>query len=214
MRDIFRITCVVVLTAIYFITCASTVSADKTDWTDENYKFSNIQRVYLCKVDTFSFTDLDASTVEKIQNSCKKFADKLKGVVFVDSEELADIKIVTKITRWTNWNRPVPESIEVYYEGWEKRRVKDRDGKWRTESHHKTSRAYFPGANRRERKIPAHNIQESLLKVFFEVYDTKNENLIMSREDVRDKGGWYKQTEMFKRSCKDFFKELNKILKQ
>ena len=117
------------LTAIYFITCALTVSANKTDWTDENYKFSNIQHVYLCKVDTSSFTDLYASTLEKIQNSCKKFADKLKGVVFVDSEELADIKIVTKITRWTNWNRPVPESIEVYYEGWEKRRVKDRDGK-------------------------------------------------------------------------------------
>ena len=198
------------LMTIFFITCSATVYAEKTDWADENYEFSNVKRVYLCAVDTSSFTDLDASTVEKIQNSCKKFADKLKGVVFVDSEEFADVKIVTKITRWTNWNRPVPESIEVYYEGWENRRVKDRDGKWRTESHHKTSRAYFPSANRRERKIPAHNVQESLLKVFFEVYDAKNENLIMRREDVRDKGGWYKQAEMFKRSCKDFFKVLDK----
>lgn len=199
------------VTAICFITCASTVSADKTDWTDENYNFSNLQRVYLCEADTSSFNDLDTATAVQIQIACKKFARKLKRVVFVDDEQSADVKIIPTINVWEVSSRYVPESVEIYYEGYEKRRVKDRDGKWTTESYYKTSRMYFPGASRRERRIPAHYEYTSELNVSFEVYD--GNNLIMTRHDKRSRGGTFKHLDMFKRVCKDFFKDLNKKLK-
>ena len=145
------------LTVIFFITCASTVSAEETDWTDENYNFSNIQRVYLCKVDTSSFKNLDASTSEKIQNVCKNFAGKLKRIVFVDDEKSADVKIILMINVWEVSSCYVPERLKVYYEGREERRVKVRDGKWKWErGNYKTSYTYFPGARRKEERIPAH----------------------------------------------------------
>lgn len=211
MRKIF---CVVVLTAIFFITCASTVFAEKTDWTDETYKFSNIHRVYVCKVDTSSFKNLDELTAKKIQNTCKNFAGKLKGVVFVEDEKSADVKIIPTINVWENSSHFIPERVEVYYEGHEERRVKVSEGEWKWErGHYKTSHTYFPGANRKEKRFPAHWDYDSEIKVSFEVYDIASEKLIMSRIDTRSRGTADSQPKMFERICKSFFKDLNKIFK-
>ena len=213
MRSIFRITCVIMLTAIFFITCSPTVSANKTDWTDENYKFSNIQRVYLCKVDTSSFKDLDELNAEKIQNACKNFADKLKGVIFVEDEKSADMKIIPTINVWENSSRFVPERVEVYYEGYEERRVKVNEGEWKWErGHYKRSSIYFRGATRQEKRFPAHWDYDSELKVSFEVYDTASGKLILSRIDTRSRGTANSQPKMFERICKSFFKDFNKKL--
>ena len=195
------------LTVIYFITCSSTVSANKTDWTDETYKFSNIQRVYLCKVDTSSFKDLDELTAEKIQTVCKNFADKLKGVVFVEDEKSADVKIISTINVWENSSRYVPE--EIYYEGWEKI-SRNRDGKKKEEWHYKRSKFWFQGADRK--RIPAHWDYDSELKVSLEVYDIASGKLIMSRIDTRSRGTADSQPKMFERICKSFFKDFNKKL--
>lgn len=201
------------LTVIYFITCSSTVSANKTDWTDETYKFSNIQRVYLCKMDISSFKDLDKLTAEKIQNIYKNFAGKLKGVVFIEDEKSADVKIIPTINVWENSSRFVPERVEVYYEGYEERRVKVSEGEWKWErGHYKRSSTYFRGATRKEERFPAHWDYDSELKVSFEVYDTASGKLIMSRIDTRSRGTADSQPKMFERICKSFFKDFNKKL--
>lgn len=212
MKNVSRITYVITLT-VFFVTCASTVSANKTDWIDKNYKFSNIQRVYLCKVDTSSFKVLDELTAEKIQNTYKNFAGKLKDVVFAEDEKSADVKIIPTINVWENSSRFVPERVEVYYEGYEERRVKVSEGEWKRErGHYKTSHTYFPGANRKEKRFPAHWDYDSELKVSFEVYDTASGKLILSRIDTRSRGTADSQPKMFERICKSFFKDFNKKL--
>ena len=199
---------ITLLLTVFSIICSSTVSANKTDWTDENYKFSNIQRVYLCKVDTSSLKDLDELTAEKIQNACKNFTDKLKGVVFIEDKKSADVKIIPTINVWENSSRYVLE--EIYYEGWETKISRDRNGKKKEERHYKKSKFWFQGADRRQ--IPAHWDYDSELKVSFEVYDNASGKLIMSRIDTRSRGTADSQPKMFERICKSFFKDFNKKL--
>lgn len=210
MKKIF---CVVMFMAIFLFNTCATVSAAKKDFTDKNYNFSNIRRVYLCKVDTSVLTDLDALVEEQIQNDFKNFAYKLKGVVFVADEKSADLKIMPKINVWEISSYYVPERVEVYYEGYEERRVKVSEGEWKRErGHYKTSRIYFPGATRKEKRFPAHYEYDSVIDVSFEVYDVNNAKLVISRKDERKRGGKTHHLNMFKRSCKSFFKDFNKKL--
>lgn len=185
---------------------SSSVAAKKTDWVDKNYKFSEIHNVFICDVDTSVFDNLENSLAEQIKIECKNSANKIKRIVIVDSEELADVKVMPKIIACEEESVYVPE--EVYYKGYET--VSDRDGKVK-ERRYKKSKFWFSGATKYV--IPAHYVTYSVMKVSFNVYNVKNGELIMSREDNRDRAGSNNHLNMYKRSCNAFFKTLSKKIK-
>ncbi len=210
MKKYWRITCTVFLMTIFLLLNSLTVSAKKEDWIDKTYKFSDVQNVLICKIDDSVISALDDALDEEIQLRGRKFEKKLKRPILdEDSEQLADIKIVTKIIQWKNSSRYVPE--KVYYEGWETITTRDRDGKEKKERHHKRSTSWFEGGVKKV--IPAYYVPVSEIEVSFEVYDTKSGKLVMSRKDKRDRDGKSEHKNMFERSCKAFFSKLGKKLK-
>ena len=201
----------IVLSTLCLFSICTTVYAKKENWIDKNYKFAEIHSVRINDVEYLGNLHLESELCEQIQVIGKKFENKIKRLIFDEtSENVADVKIVTTIVNWDNISKYIPEKI--YYEGWERKRVRDKEGTWKTVTGgHKTSNFPFPGGI--PKRKPAHYEYTSMIEVNFEIYDVKTGNLIMKRNDKRDRHGKDEQINMFERMCKSFFKDFAKKLK-
>ena len=200
MKKIFGL----VMILCFMLACSLPVNAEKTDWADSSYNFSNVQRVLVHDIKFKDTAEMPNDLLPKIlQEDYLKNASRSRYQMIRDSQENADIYVTAEVLKWHDDYYIKPE-----YTTWEKREMtrtkKHKDGSKSVEKYYVSVPVVHP----------PERVDTSTVRIRFDVYDVKTGNVVMSRDEerVRDHS---KQGEkgIFGRITKSFFEDLEKKIK-
>lgn len=185
---------------LFILTLPQNVSAEKTDWKDNNFNFETVQTVAIKNID-FGPAPSQQILRKTLLDNLSKGATKLRKIKIVDENSPADVIIQTKIKTWHNSFYIVPERTT-----WEKRTfyrtIRRSDGTQYEESYDTVVPVTYP----------PYRVDVSDLVVNFEVYDAKTGKMVFGREDDRSRNDLEAQKNMFGRMCNSFFSDFKKVL--
>lgn len=203
------------LTLQILFLATSMVSAEKYDWVDKAYDFSQVKRVWVEDIVLTDTAEFESPLLSKIlQDDYQKNADRLKEKRFTkefadklftdDPKSIADIYVKAELTKWHD-----DYYIKPAYTSWESRRstrkVKRSDGKEYEEVYYTEVPVYHP----------EETIYTSTVQIRFDVYDAKTGTKIMSRDELRLRdNSWKGEQGIFGRISKAFFDDLVKKLNE
>ena len=187
------------------------VNAEKTDWYDKDYNFSQIKRAVVYDVlltDTAEFeSDLLNQTLQEeyLKNAQRPQyhlirPDKAAVLSPGNPNEAADVYIKCELLKWHN-----DSYIKEPYTTWESRTAtrtkKLPNGQKVSETYSYTVPVYHP----------ARTVYTSTVRLKFEVFDSKTNKRIMARDELRLRDDSnHGEKGIFGRISKSFFDDLNK----
>lgn len=222
---------VILLLAI--MSLSQSVSAEKTDWFDRNFNFRNIRTVIV--FDVTAARDLNyggAIVLRNMQDTFIQSAKKLKCHVITESEarrmlgyqlginlegmyrdearqfiiqnayRIADAGIFGNLDDFAN-NYYIQPERTVWEQRKETRTHYDRNGNRRVETYYVQVPVTYP-----PRRVDVSTIQMTM-----EVYETRTQQMIFTRRDVRDREDYQAQKGMYGRICNSFFEDFGKKLR-
>ena len=197
------------------------VSAEKTDWSDNSYRFKAVKTVVVLDFDTNSnMNGISTAIMNKLRGDYQKDSKKIKCQVLTEEQaksmlgvssrrellnninSIADLWVSCKITTWNNGSYVKP-AYTTYEQQKRKRKVRDNYGDWIEEEYYETVPVTHPPTT----------VYTSDIVVDFEVYDTKTNRSVFSREDNRSRDDKDAQKDMFGRICNSFFSDFGKKIK-
>lgn len=186
-------------------------SAEKTDWYDKDYNFSQIKKAVVYDIeltDTSEFESdlLNQTLQENYLNNAQRpqyhliRPDKAAVLSPDNPNEAADVYIKCELLKWHN-----DSYIKEPYTSWETRTAtrtkKLPNGQKITENYSYTVPVYHP----------ARTVYTSTVRLKFEVFDAKTNKRIMARDELRLRDDSnHGEKGIFGRICKSFFDDLNK----
>lgn len=213
------------------------VSAEKTDWFDRNFYFRGIRTIIIFDVtanrnadyggsielrnmqDTFFQNALKHLKCNVLSESDARRAlgyqlgmdleslaysnpQRARKILEENAYRIADAGVFANVDAWEN-----NYYIEPEHTVWESRREDytyyDHHGRRHTESRYIQVPVTYP-----PRRVDVSTIQVSL-----QVYDARNNALILARKDVRDRQDYSAQKGMFGRICNSFFEDFAKKMR-
>ena len=196
---------------LLFLLCPLTTQAEKVDWVEKSYDFTKVKQAIIYDIDVVDTEEMESGLSEKVvlEEYLKTAARPPYKVRRPDNDSIlhplssADIYVKAELLKWHN-----DSYIREAYTSWETvrrtRKVKRSDGSWTDEEYYDTVPIYHP----------AETVYTSTVRVKFDVYDTKTDKLIMSRDELRErKDSRHGQQGIFGRISKSFFDDLGKKIK-
>lgn len=226
---------VILLLAI--MTLPQTVSAEKTDWFDRNFYFPGIRTLIVFDVTT-SYGANYSDSIEMrnmqdtfVQNARKNLkcnvmteADarralgyqlgmdleslaysnpqRARKIVEENAYRIADAGVFANVDTWEN-NSYVKPGYTVWEQKQERYRYYDRHGNRREEIRYVQVPVTYP-----PRRVDVSTIQVTL-----QAYDSRRNQMIFARKDVRDREDYQAQKGMFGRICNSFFEDFGKKIR-
>lgn len=191
---------------------AAPASAEKTDWADKDYDFSQIKSAIVCDIELtdkseFESDLLELTLQEDYQKNAKRpkykylTAEKAKVLSPDNPKGAADVYIKAALLKWHD-----DAYIKPGYTSWERQtayRTKTVNGQKVREEYSITVPVQHP----------PQTIYTSTVRLRFEVFDAKTDKRIMARDELRLRdNSHHGQKGIFGRICKSFFDDLNKKL--
>ena len=186
-------------------------SAEKTDWYDKDYNFSQIKRAVVYDVlltDTAEFeSDLLNQTLQEeyLKNAMRpgyRVLDAQKAALLSPENPVAaaDVYIKAELLKWHDDSYEKPA-----YTSWETQRStrtrKLPNGEKIEGTYYTTVPVYHP----------PQTIYTSTVRLRFEVFDSKTGQRVMARDELRLRDdSHHGQKGIFGRICKSFFNDLKK----
>ena len=215
------------LLGVWLALLPQAASAEKTDWKDNAYDFSRIQRVLVYNVD-LSAANLSSGMKEhKYRSDFPEYAKKMRCEVLTEEQAWRRVSLalgvdLDAIARTDpgraqqlfaeNLSRVVDAWVQsrvlkwenTYYiipehTEWEQKRI---DRSYRDRNGHWVNDYYYVTV---PVTYPPRRVDVSRLNMSFEVYDVRTGRLIFGREDARDREDYDAQDGMYERICKSFF---------
>ena len=206
---------ITVILLLLFILCPFSAQAEKLNWVDSTYDFTKIKKALVYDIDMVDTAEMESDLTEKILlEEYLKTATKppyrlirpdKAAVLSPDKPSAAaDIYIKAELLKWHD-----DSYVKSPYTSWETvsstRRVKKADGTWTEERYYETVPVYHP----------AEIVYTSTVRVKFDVYDSKTDKLVMSRDELRERSSSrHGQQGIFGRISKSFFDDLGEKLNQ
>lgn len=203
------------LLLLAFILCPAGVQAEKLNWVDSSYDFSKVKKALVYDIELTDTYEMESDLTEKIvmeeylktaaRPSYRLIRPEKAAVLSPDKPQAAaDIYIKAELLKWHD-----DYYIKEAYTSWETvtstRRVKRSDGSWAEEKYYETVPVYHP----------AETVYTSTVRVKFDVYDSKTDKLVMSRDELRERSSSrHGQQGIFGRISKSFFDDLGDKLKK
>ena len=191
-----------------------TASAEKTNWVDESYDFSKVQKALVYDITLTDKAEMDNDLLEQVvaEDYLKNAArpgyrlirpDKAAILSPEDPKGAADIYIMAELLKWHD-----DSYVKSPYTSWETRtstrKVKRKNGTWYEETYHTSVPVYHP----------AEVIYTSTVRIRFEVFDAKTGKRVMARDELRERdNSRHGQQGIFGRISKSFFDDLGKKIK-
>ena len=226
---------VILLLAI--MTLPQNVSAEKTDWFDRNFYFRNIRAVIVFDVTASRGADYGGDiSLRNMQDTFVQNAQKhLKCTVLTEAEarrtlgyqlgmdleslaysnpqrarkiiednayRIADAGIFANLDTWEN-----NYYIEPAHTVWESKRETYRYYDHHGRRHEETRYIQVPVT------YPPRRVDVSTIQVSMQVYETRQNQMVFARKDVRDRQDYQAQQGMFGRICNSFFEDFAKKLR-
>lgn len=206
------------LVALLLMTCTliigmSVASAEKYDWQDKDYDFTKVKRVWVEDIVLTDTSEFPSDIMDKLlQEDYKKNANRLNeklfretnpySIKYDDPKSLTDVYIKAELVKWHDDSYVKPAQTR-----WESRRstrtVRRSDGSKYEEEYYTTVPVYYPEKT----------IYTSTVQIRFDVYDTKTNAKILTRDELRLRDdSRHGQQGIFGRICKSFFDDLRKKL--
>lgn len=191
------------LLAIFFL--PQNVFAEKSDWSDKDYNFKAVKKVFLTGVESdVNLSDKGNVFKQRLISDYVSSAKKLKcEVVTEGNSQDADLRVVCRIKNWADSYYIEPEHT-VWEEKRRTRKKKNSNGEWAEETYYVTVPVTYP----------PRRVDVSDISVSFEVYDTRTGKMVFGRDDVRNRKDARAQQGMFGRICNSFFEDLGKKIKR
>ena len=193
------------------------VSAEKRDSKDSYYNFRGVRTVVLMDISSnIDFRNRGNIFIQKLKSTyydnarnrlkcniiTEEEARQMLGGNLRDLSSIADLYIQCDIKDWSDDYYIVPERTT-----WEEKKmyrtVRDRNGNKYEEAYYVT----VPVTH------PPYRVDVSKIAVTFEAYDTRTDNMVFGRDDVRDRNDKTAQDGMYGRICNSFFQDLGKLIK-
>ena len=223
---------VILLLAI--MSLSQNVSAEKTDWFDRNFYFRNIRTVIVFDLTASSGADYGGSVAMRnlqdtfIQSAQKQLrcnvitesdARRMLGyqlgmnldsmnltrareIIIQNAYRIADAGVFGNLDSWYN-NFYIEPERTVWEQREEKRTYYDRYGNRHEEKYYIQIPITYP-----PRRVDVSTIQMTM-----QVYETRNQQMIFARKDVRDRQDYQAQKGMFGRICNSFFEDFGKKIR-
>ena len=226
---------VILLLAIMSV--SQNVSAEKTDWFDRNFYFRNIRTVIVFDVTASRGADYGGSIDMRnmqdtfVQNARKnlkcnviteaearrslayQLGMDLEGMAYSNPQRarriieenayrIADAGVFANVDTWEN-NSYIRPARTVWEQKRETYRYYDRHGN----RHEETRYIQVPVT------YPPERVDVSTVQVSLQVYESRNNQMIFARKDVRDREDFQAQKGMFGRICNSFFEDFGKKIR-
>ncbi len=230
-----RFSCVFFVCACLMLVLSMPASAEKTDWSDSDYRFSSVKKILLQDVVVGHSEELTSTVMKKtLQDDFVKNGKKT-GCEIVTEEQARNILSVSLGEELGALAGQDPEKAKSLYQGnlasvanvrveatikdwsndsyivpartvWEDREKK-RTVWHNGEKHEETYRVTVPVT------YPPRRVYISRIHVSFEVYDTTTGKMVFGREDKREREDENAQKSMYGRICNSFFEDFGKKIK-
>ena len=226
-----------VLLLLAIMSLSQNVSAEKTDWFDRNFYFRNIRTIIVFDVTASRGADyggsIDLRNMQDtfVQNARKNLRcnvmtesearralgyelgmdleslaysnpQRARKIVEENAYRIADAGAFANVDTWEN-----NYYIEPAHTVWEQKRETytyyDRHGR----RHEETRYIQVPVT------YPPRRVDVSTIQVSLQVYESRNNQMIFARKDVRDRQDYQAQKGMFGRICNSFFEDFGKKIK-
>ena len=206
-----------------FLILPQIVSAEKTDWRDDNYNFKRVRTVVLMNIrDDADLSHISNAVQMKIEGDYNKSANKLKCQVLTEDQarrmlgmgnaspdrlraslsDIADMWIDCDIKVWKDSYYIVPART-VWENRKRTRKIRNRWGYWEEESYYESVPVTYP----------PYRVDTSDIIAVFEAHDARTGRTVFTREDDRSRNDANAQKDMFGRMCNSFFEDLGKRVK-
>ena len=220
--------CSLLLLCLLMLTSATPASAEKTDWKDDAYDFSKIQRILL----------YDPNFSAARGQSMTEFAEKIAASAYPQQAARGKCEVITLAqasrrlslllgmdvdalvrTDPVRAKALLDENILKIADAWVTCNVTD----WKNGSYVVPERTVWETRTARSNNgnretytyivpvtYPPYTVTYSRCNVEFELYDARTGKMVFARRDARDKDDYDNQEGMFERITKSFFEDVGK----
>lgn len=211
---------ILVIYSLLIFSAIAFAKPEKNGEIEENYNFSNVQRIFIINTDLPDKKIFDRYFKKmKCEFISKDDARKILGyeendvdLKTQDIAQISDVFIETEILEKVyEFHHRVPEKIT--YSGWVNEEEYDsKTKKYKKKRRYKESDNYFWGATKHVR--PAYDVYKSSIKMQFKICESSSGKILMNYFVERSKLDTLNLIEsLYKDSWKYFFKDLRVLIK-